>query len=115
MRRQTLIGLLFVFALSGPAWAQLSPRIVWQKCHGGDADEQANCIIQTTDGGFAVVGSTSSNNNSGEVKGHHGGEDVWVLKLDATGDTEWEKCLGGTGTDYGYAIIQTTDGGYAVA
>src|SRR5690606_6373975 len=41
--------------------------------------------------------------------------DVWVVKMDAAGNIEWQKCLGGTGDDQAQAIQQTNDGGYIVA
>ncbi len=116
MRRNAIIALLFVFAFCARqerAWAQGTPKIVWQKCHGGTRADEANSIIHTTDGGFAVAGLTNSFDD--EVVGHHGGEDGWVVKLNAVGDTEWEICLGGSGTDLLNSITQTSDGGYVVA
>ncbi len=114
MRRNTFIGFLLVFAvLSGRAWAQLPDNIIWQKCLGGSLDDAAYSIVQTTDGGFAFAGFTRS--NDGEVVGHHGGEDGWVGKLGATGVIQWQKCLGGSSTDSINCIIQTSDGGFAVA
>ncbi|MEN6342770.1 MAG: hypothetical protein ABFC89_09450, partial [Methanospirillum sp.] len=36
----------------------------------------------------------------------------WVVKLDGTGAIQWQKLLGGSSPDEGYAIQQTSDGGY---
>jgi uncharacterized repeat protein (TIGR01451 family) len=88
-------------------------QIQWQKCLGGTGYDQANAIQQTTDGGYIVAGWTQSIN--GDVSGNHGGEDFWVVKLDMTGNIQWQKCLGGTGYDRAHSIQQTTDGGYIVA
>jgi len=85
----------------------------WQKCIGGSGNEYAKSIIQTSDNGFAIAGHTSS--NDGDASGNHGGGDAWVVKLDPMGNIQWQKCLGGTGNDGANAIIQTLDGGYAVA
>jgi hypothetical protein len=41
--------------------------------------------------------------------------DYWVVKLDATGNLQWQKSLGGTGYDEATSVQQTTDGGYIVA
>ncbi|MFH2141611.1 MAG: hypothetical protein ABIJ97_04255 [Bacteroidota bacterium] len=81
-------------------------NIVWQKTYGSADNDQSYSIIQTSDGGYAVAGyyGTSSTN-----------ADVWVLKLDATGNFVWQKTYGGADNDYAYSIIQTIDGGYAVA
>jgi hypothetical protein len=114
MRLKTLLGFLLVSAfLSGPAWAQPSPTILWQKCLGGSNDDVAQSIIQTKDGGFVVGGYTSSQDS--DVSGNHGAVDFWVVKLNSIGAVQWAKCYGGSGSDFGYSIIQTIDGGYAVA
>jgi hypothetical protein len=63
--------------------------------------------------GYIVV--CSSNSTDGDVTGNHGGYDVWILKLSATGAMEWERSYGGSGTDYADAIQQTSDSGYIVA
>ncbi len=115
MRRHSLIGFLFVFAfLCGRVWAQPAPIIEWQKCLGGSTDDEAQSIVHTSDGGFAIAGYTTSPND-GNVSGNHGGEDGWVVKIDSNGAIQWQKCLGGAETDFLNAIIQTSDGGYAVA
>jgi hypothetical protein len=91
-----------------------SGSIQWKKCYGGTANEAANCIQQTTDGGFIAVGYTQSNDS--DVVGYHGGNsDIWLIKINNTGGLSWQKCLGGAGMDIGYAIQQTTDGGYIIA
>jgi hypothetical protein len=88
-------------------------NIQWQRCLGGSLQDNAHSIQQTTDGGYIVAGSTDSNN--GDVSGNHGGGDYWIVKLAATGNIQWQRCLGGSGYDYAYSIHQTTDGGYIVA
>ncbi|WP_294207377.1 T9SS C-terminal target domain-containing protein [uncultured Chryseobacterium sp.] len=87
--------------------------IEWQKTLGGTENEEAKSIIQSSDGGYVVAGWTGSNN--GDVSGNHGGSDMWVVKLNGTGTILWEKILGETKDDGAFSIIQTTDGGYAVA
>src|SRR5215213_4755929 len=86
-----------------------APLIQWQKCYGGGGNDEAFSIIHTFDGGYAVTGGTSS--NDGDVSGNHGGRDCWVIKLNNVGVIQWQKCLGGTSDDYGYAILQMADGG----
>ncbi|OAA31353.1 hypothetical protein AT15_07600 [Kosmotoga arenicorallina S304] len=88
-------------------------NIQWQKCLGGSYNDWAESIIQTSDGGYVVAGFTES--NDGDVTGNHGERDYWVVKLDGTGDIQWQRCLGGSGDDYAWSIIQTRDGGYVVA
>ena len=54
-------------------------RFQWQKSLGGAANDFANSIQRTTDGGYVVAGQAISNN--GDVTGHHGATDAWVIKL----------------------------------
>jgi hypothetical protein len=54
-------------------------KIQWQKCLGGSETENANSMVKTSDGGYAIAGFTVS--SDGNVSGYHGGEDAWVVKL----------------------------------
>ena len=93
-------------------YAQI-PIIQWQKCLGGTASDYAACVNQTSDGGYILTGSTIS--NDGDVSGNHGGSDLWVVKLSSFGIIEWQKCIGGSNSESGNSIQQTSDGGYIVA
>jgi len=79
----------------------------FQKTFGGINAEEAYAVEQTTDGGYIVAGSTGSFGA--------GAADVYLIKTNANGDTLWTKTYGGGGNDIGYAVQQTTDGGYIVA
>jgi len=83
--------------------------IQWQKIYGGQKDDQATSIQQTSDGGYVVAGETKSYGA--------GNWDVWVLKLDGNGNIQWQKTYGGTNWDSTSAdpIQQTSDGGYIVS
>lgn len=85
----------------------------WQKCLGGSAAENAMSVQQTLDKGYILAGISNSTN--GDVTGNHGDHDCWVVKLDSAGTLQWEKSLGGAGTEMGYSARQTADGGYIVA
>ena len=80
---------------------------IWDKTLGGTSEDWANSIIQTEDRGYAVAGWTSSMGA--------GKTDVWIVKLDKRGDLIWDKTFGGSENDEAHSIIQTDDGGYAVA
>ena len=90
-----------------------APAIEWQKSLGGSGDDYPKAMQQTNDGGYIVAGS--SNSIDGDVTGNHGGLDCWIVKLNSTGNIEWQKCLGGSSFDLANAIQQTADGGYIVA
>jgi len=87
--------------------------IQWQKSYGGTSDDEAYYIMQTSDGGYALTGSSTS--IDGDVTGNHGSEDYWIVKLDDTGAIQWQKSLGGSGEEQSYYMTQTTDGGYAIS
>ncbi|MDY0077569.1 MAG: T9SS type A sorting domain-containing protein [Bacteroidales bacterium] len=92
--------------------------IEWQDCYGGYDSEGLIEIEQTLDGGYVFLGVTIS--TGGDVSGFHGpgGDaarwDLWVVKLDATGLIEWQKCLGGYENEQAGFIEQHPDGGYLV-
>src|SRR5579872_2934185 len=79
-------------------FSQQAPKIEWQKCLGGSGYDVANCIIQTSDGGFAIAAYGGS--TDGDVTGNHGLGDAWIVKLDPLGKISWRKCYGGSGDDY---------------
>lgn len=76
------------------------------KLIGGAGDDQAWRCGSTSDGGLIIVGYTES---SGA-----GGEDAYLVKLNANLQVQWEKTFGGTGNDQGYSVEQTLDGGYII-
>ena len=85
----------------------------WQKCFGGAMDERALSIQQTTDGGYIAGGYTKS--TDGDVTGNHGDYDYWIIKLSSSGILQWQKCLGGSSSDQGSTVQQTSDGGYIMS
>jgi PKD repeat protein len=89
------------------------PVIQWQKSLGGSGNDYANSVQQTADGGYIVAGYTSS--VDGDVSGNHGGNDMWVVKLDNAGNIQWQKTLGGSGDDVATYVQQTADAGYIIA
>ena len=86
--------------------------IQWQKCFGGSEDDKAKKIIQTTDNGYIIIGSTQS--PDGDVSNWKSARDFWVVKIDENGEIQWEKCLGGFSNDVASSIIQTSDGGFII-
>jgi hypothetical protein len=59
-------------------------NLVWQKALGGLESDVATSVRQTSDGGYVVGGSSSSNN--GDVSGNNGDSDYWIVKLDTDGN-----------------------------
>lgn len=113
MLRFFIVGLLFICINTN---AQ-TPAIEWQKCLGSNFSDYARCVQPTSDGGFIISGISVGADN-GDMLGHHGSytvPDIWIVKLDKSGNIEWQKSLGGTYSEEGGFIIQTPDGGYVVA
>jgi predicted secreted protein len=79
----------------------------WNKTYGGALDEVSGDMYQTTDGGYALAGATYSFGA--------GGEDFWLVKTGADGVAYWAKTYGGTSDEHAYVVVQTSDGGYALA
>jgi gliding motility-associated-like protein len=87
--------------------------IQWQRSLGGTYMDQASVIRQTADGGYIVGGHAAS--KDGDVAGNHGGLDFWLVKLNATGNIQWQKSLGGSKNEYCWSLDITSDGGYIMA
>lgn len=92
---------------------KLPPVIEWQKSLGGSKIDRAFSVIRTLDNGYFVAGLSFS--NDGQVSGHHGStdsSDAWVVKLDSRGNIQWQKSLGGTGTDDLRHVVQAPNGDF---
>ena len=81
----------------------------WSQTFGGSKDDRGQSIVQTTDGGFAVVGYAMS--DDGDGSNNEGFHDNWIIRLDPAGNLLWEKSFGFAGHDHSYEVIQTSDGG----
>ena len=90
--------------------------MIWQKSFGGSNQDVANCISETSDGGFIIAGYTIS--HDGDVSspistsGYY--KDYWLVKLSSSGSIQWEKSYGGSDQDIANYVTQTSDGGYIV-
>jgi hypothetical protein len=113
MKKVHFLAFLFsIFAF--PLFAQnVAPAVQWEKGLGGGGDDKAYTVQQTKDGGFIVAGT--SNSKDGDVGKNMGGFDIWILKMDSLGNTQWKKTMGGSENDYVNYIQQTKDGGYIFA
>lgn len=88
-------------------------NIQWQNTIGGSRYDFCVTIQQTADGGY-IAGGHSDSDISGDktensLQGRH---DYWIVKLDATGNIQWQNTIGGTHEDFFTSLQQTSDGGY---
>lgn len=80
--------------------------VLWSKAYGGEKADIASKIKPTADGGYIVVGTTSSFNVTRR--------DVYLIKLASNGDVQWSKTYGGKYIEYGFDVEVCSDGGYIV-
>jgi hypothetical protein len=122
MNRSITRGAILL-ALIG-AWVHRSPAqapytIEWQHCYGGSGAEGVLGVDNSPDGGYILAGHTQFYTQAGpdgDVSNppHNGASDIWVVKISATGQLEWEHCYGGSDTEGSRAVRSTSDGGYIV-
>lgn len=79
-------------------------EILWQKIYGGSSYDKASEVIATFDGGFLIMGSTSSYGQ--------GNYDILLIKTDANGEVQWQKTYGGFFNEYGKTISYGENGNF---
>lgn len=84
----------------------------WQKSFGGSGFDMLQSIKNTKDGGFFVAGTSSSSGDFQKKDASKGNTDFWVIKLNASGEEQWQRTIGGSGQDDLICAFQTKDGGY---
>lgn len=103
-RKCLLLSLITLMFLALPT----SVLAGWTRTYGeaGEKVDVGRCMDYTTDSGYIIVGRTTSFGASVD--------DIWLLKIDSTGDTLWTKTYGGQYSDYGYCVATTPDGGFII-
>jgi hypothetical protein len=86
--------------------------LLWSKTFGGSKDDRGADVIQTQDGGFALLGYSQSIDQ--DVSLNAGSQDFWFIKLTADGAISWQKTFGFSGADYGTVLTETNDNGYLI-
>jgi hypothetical protein len=90
-------------------------NVQWQRCIGGSLDDYLHAVEQMPNGEYVMIGRSLS--YDGDISGHHDSgrsKDYTFFKLDANGNTAWQRCYGGTKDECGYDFTPTFDGGYAL-
>ena len=108
--------ILILFLRTLLTWMKLDKCgiIQWERSFGGTGYESARDVVQTSDGGYMVLGETNST-DGGVIAGYGGTKDIWLLKLSANGTLQWQKRYGGTGLDIGNHIELTPEGDFLIA
>jgi hypothetical protein len=90
-----------------------SGKMAWMKSYGGNGTDEFKSLVQTSDGGFVAVGSSTS--TGGDVPDNKGLSDFMIAKFNASGNKVWIKTHGGNGGDELNSVIPSADGGYIAA
>jgi len=80
---------------------------MWSQTYGGASSDSAEAMVQTSDGGYAIAGYTTSFGA--------GSYDFWLVKTDADGSMIWNRTYGGAEDDIAHSFVVTSDGGFAIA
>ncbi|WP_442264519.1 hypothetical protein ACSIGC_09115 [Tenacibaculum sp. ZS6-P6] len=95
-----------------------SGDISWKKTFGFSGNDFGTSVIQTSDNGYLIIGELDVTSSGGlgnsRFLNRHAGGDFWVIKLNASGDTEWTKFFGGTFTDTALDVVQTDDNSFII-
>ncbi|SKB52132.1 hypothetical protein [Maribacter arcticus] len=83
-------------------------NLIWEQTYGGSQFDLAQAVVQSKDGGFLITGNTKSDDKDSSL--NNGENDIWLVKTNAFGDLVWEKSFGGSGLDFGFDLLENTDG-----
>ncbi len=100
-----VFSLIFLW-LSFVCLVSATPNTKWISIFDGGNDDEAYCVVETYDGGFALAGITNSFD--------HSNYDFWLVKTNAIGEEQWNMTYGGSGNAIVMSMV-VTDSGYALA
>lgn len=86
----------------------------WQKTLGGVSSDVLKTAIEVDGGGYLIAGSSASPKSELKKKASSGNKDYWIVKLDATGEVEWETSFGGMYVDEVEAVAPAPEQGFYV-
>ncbi|MEZ5013719.1 MAG: MopE-related protein [Chitinophagales bacterium] len=88
--------------------------IEWQNTIGSSAYDYVAKVVQAIDGGYLIVGYTTGGISGDKTEAAVGGNDYWILKLDATGNMVWQNTIGGTATDTPVDVLALPSGSFII-
>lgn len=86
---------------------------LWDARYGSIENESLQALVQTADGGYLLGGrSYGGPVNGDKTDPGYGGDDYWIVKIDANGNYQWDKCYGGTGNEELKSMVSSSSGNY---
>jgi hypothetical protein len=109
LRRKLFISsiVLFVLLIFSLVVLAEADSVMWYETYGGTRNDVASSLVETSDGGYAIIGYTES---FGAIE-----YDFLLVKTDADGYIEWNQTYGGAELDFGFSVVEASDGGYVIA
>lgn len=104
---------LQLFFLSASVANSQAIEVEWEKSFGGASYEDAYHILQTPDSNILLVGRGGPLAEDFSDCGENGG--YVIVKVNTDGEMLWSKCYGGNNASIAYSVINSYDGGYAIA
>lgn len=86
--------------------------IQYENSFGGDSTDNLAAMVPTADDGYLLAGYSASGKNGEKSQDSKGGFDYWIVKINASGNKQWDKTIGGSGDDILTCAIGTGDGSY---
>ncbi|MBI4453470.1 hypothetical protein HY636_02395, partial [Candidatus Woesearchaeota archaeon] len=86
-------------------------KVEWNVTIGGNLSDTATSVHETTDGGYIIAGTTKSFSEPASIED----ADVWLVKLDSSGNIQWNKTFEDTPSAKNPSVYQTHDGGYVIS
>lgn len=87
--------------------------VEWDKTFGGSMHDRLHSIRTTSDGGYICSGhsySSASGDKTENVFGDGTSADLWIIKLNANGEIEWQNNIGGDLSDTYASVLPVEDG-----
>lgn len=97
----------------------LNGNIIWQKPIGGSGFDEGYDIVESSDGGYIIIGRTGSEDGDISCEFESSSYRSWIVKLDINGTIMWDKCIEGVGDspledpDI-YSICEGVNGGFVI-
>lgn len=80
---------------------------------GGSDIDISRILLQTSDGGFLIIGTSSS--NDGNFAGlNNGNRDIFALKLNSSGNIQWIRTYGGSNNDLAIDALEDNAGNFVI-